>query len=41
MGKNMVKEHGLQLTERSILGNGRLERNMVREHSFILKKISF
>jgi len=33
MGKNMVKEHGLKLKERSILGNGRMERNMVKVHS--------
>jgi len=33
MGKNMVKEHGLQLTEISILGNGSMGINMVKEHS--------
>ena len=39
MGKNMVKEHGLQLTERSILGNGGMERNMVKEHSITLMEV--
>jgi len=39
MGKNMVKEHGLQLTERSILGNGRMERKMVKEHSITLMEV--
>jgi len=29
----MIKEHGLQLTEKSILGNGGMERKMVKEHS--------
>ena len=29
----MVKEHGPQITERSILGNTKMERKMVKEHT--------
>jgi len=35
----MVKEHGHQLTEKSILGNGSMERKMVKEHSITLMEV--
>jgi hypothetical protein len=37
--ENMVKEHGHQLTERSILGNGGVERKMVKVHSITLMEV--
>ena len=35
----MVKVHGLQLTERSMEGNGRMERKMVKVHSITLMEV--
>jgi len=36
----LVKDHGLQLTESSILGNGRIERKMIKVHSITLMEVS-
>jgi len=33
MGKNMVKEHSLNLMEKSMLGNSRMGKYMVKEHT--------
>jgi len=35
----VVKEDGLQLTERSILGNGIMERKMVKVHFITLMEV--